>query len=226
VSQARDSMERTPAPAGSGRAAAGRDLSSVSEASVVAFERARTDEAELVRAVARGDRAAVAELFDVHASRVRKMLIRVLGSTSDVDDLVQETFVVVVRRVHTLERTSSLSSFIVSVAIRIARNELRRRRLRRWVGLGEVIEPPIVAEHDAVTAERVRKLYAVLDRLDAHSRTLFILRHVEGMELAELAECERCSLSTIKRRLARVDRRFEMLSSRCPVLSELYEELR
>jgi RNA polymerase sigma-70 factor, ECF subfamily len=196
----------------------------VSGGSIVAFERERSDEAELVRAVERGDHAAVAELFDVHAPSVRKMLTRMLGSRSDVDDLVQETFVVVVRRIHTLERAGALRSFVVSVGVRIARNELRKRRLRSWVGLSEMPDPPIVAEHDPVTAERVRKLYAALDRLDARSRTLFMLRHVEGMELAELAELERCSLSTIKRRLARAEKRFDAVSSRCAVLSELYEE--
>jgi RNA polymerase sigma-70 factor (ECF subfamily) len=188
---------------------------------VVPLERSSRDDADLVLALQRRDSAAIAELFDRYGQLVRQMLIRALGTNHDVDDIVQESFIVVIRRIHTLEKPSALRSFVISVALRTAKNELRRRRVRRWVGLEEAAEPPLVPGHDPVTAERVRRVYAALERLDAGSRTLFVLRHVEGLELTELADAEGCSLATLKRRLARAEKRFDAIAGRCPVLSEL-----
>lgn len=177
----------------------------------------------LARLIAR-DSAAVAWLVDEHSTVVRQMLIRVLGSDHDVEDLVQDTFIVVLRQAKTVQNPSALRSFIVSVAIRLARNELRRRAVRRWVGLETVSEAPLVSSHDPVTADRVRSLYRVLDRMDADARLLFLLRYVQGMELTELAEVAACSLATLKRRLARAQARFGAIAKAEPALRDYLEE--
>ena len=53
------------------------------------------------------------------------------------------------------------------------------------------------------------------------SRLLFVLRHVEGLELTELAEVVGCSLATVKRRLSRADQRFRAITRNDPVLRQL-----
>jgi RNA polymerase sigma-70 factor (ECF subfamily) len=188
---------------------------------IVRLPRQTLDETALLLGVIEREPAAVAELFDRYGDLVRRILIRTLGSARDVDDLMQETFMVILRRAPTLKKTQALRSFIVSVAMRTSKNELRYRRVRRWVGLDEAPGVPITKPHDPVTAERVRALYRALDNLDLTSRLLFVLRHVEGLELAELAQAQACSLATLKRRLARAERRFEAIAGRDPALSEL-----
>jgi RNA polymerase sigma-70 factor (ECF subfamily) len=54
--------------------------------------------------------------------------------------------------------------------------------------------------------------------MGAPTRTLFVLRYVENMELGELALATGCSLSTIKRRLARADKQFSAMACREPAL--------
>ena len=66
--------------------------------------------------------------------------------------------------------------------MRVARNELRKRRVRRWIGLEDAAVVPMVPGHDPIAAETLRRFYAALDRMDASSRVLFVLRHVEGLE--------------------------------------------
>jgi len=177
----------------------------------------------LARVIAR-DPAAIAWLVDEHSPVVRQMLVRVLGSDHDVEDLVQDTFMVVLRQAKTVRNPSALRSFVVSVAIRLARNELLRRAVRRWVGLDAVCEAPLVSSHDPVTADRVRSLYRVLDRMDTDARLLFLLRYVQGMELTELAEVAACSLATLKRRLARAEARFGAIAKAEPALRDYLEE--
>lgn len=183
----------------------------------------RPDPAEMLERVIAREPAAVAWLVDEHAPVVRQMLVRVLGSNHDVEDLVQDTFMVVLRQATTLKNPNALRSFVVSVAIRLARNELRRRSVRRWVGLDTVNEVPL-AGHDPETAERVRCLYKVLDRMDPDSRLLFLLRYVEGLELTELAEVAACSLATLKRRLARAEGRFAAIAKAEPALRDYMED--
>lgn len=191
---------------------------------VVSLGRGAMSEAQLVFGLVDRQPRAIAELFDRYADLLRGLLTRTLGSERDVDDLVQETFLTVIRRARDLHTPESLRSFVVSVALRTAKNELRKRAVRRWVGLDDVAELPLPTVGDAVVRDRVRRVYAALDRLDSSSRLLFVLRYVEGFELTEVAEATQCSLSTVKRRLARVRKRFETMASRDPVLRELMEE--
>jgi RNA polymerase sigma-70 factor, ECF subfamily len=176
-------------------------------------------EADLLAAVVAGKPAAIAELFDRYSRLVRQMLIRTLGSTFDVDDLIQETFLTAVRRAPTVRDPNALSSFIVGVAIRQARNELRRRAVRRWIGLSPD-ESSSSRGSDALAREGVRHLNRALEQLDPSSRVLFVLRHVEELELTEIARAERVSLATLKRRLAKAERRFEAIAERDPVLRD------
>ncbi|MFZ5893016.1 MAG: RNA polymerase sigma factor [Myxococcota bacterium] len=168
-----------------------------------------------------GEEAAIAELFDRFRGVVRKMLIRTLGSAHDVEDLTQETFLIVLRRVSTLRDPMLLSSFVIGAAVRVAKNELRKRAVRRWIGLEEA--PPLVETVNPEAREGVTRLYRALERLDASTRVVFVLRHVEGRELTELADALGTSLSTVKRRLARAEARFEAIARNDAVLRAYLE---
>ncbi len=180
--------------------------------------RGRNPDAVLLREIVEGRPTAIAELFDRYGGLVRRMLTRTLGTAHDVDDLAQETFLTVIRRCRTLRDINAFDSFVIGIAIRVAKNEVRKRRLRRLVGLEQANDVPAPPSHDPIAREGIRRLYRALDRLDAGSRVLFVLRHVEELELTELAKAEGCSLATVKRRLARADQRFESIAAGDPLL--------
>ncbi len=152
--------------------------------------------------------SAVAELYDRYADLVRGILARTLNSGSDTDDLAQETFLIVVRKCDKIADPSLLRSFLVSVATRVARNELRRRKVRRIMGrIDDVPEPALVVPpHDPAVAESIRELYAALDGLTANTRVAFVLRYVEQYSLVDTAKACGCSLATVKRWLARAEK--------------------
>ncbi len=182
------------------------------------------DEAALVEGVMARNPRAVAQLFDSYAQVVRGVLIHALGGCNDVDDLMQETFLTVVRRCSTLRDVGALRSFIVSIAIRTARNELRKRAVRRLIGLDDAPLPPITPPHDPEVAQGISHLYQALSRLDADSRLAFTVRHVQGYELTETADICGCSLATIKRRLAKAEKCFESMAENDPVLRHWLQE--
>lgn len=189
-------------------------------AAVVSLPVTVSDNDSLRRGLIDGRPAAVAELYERFAHPTRRVLARTLGSADELDDLVQETFLIVIRRCKTLRDPGAFANFVVGVAIRVARNELRKRAARRWLGLGAAPEPAL-DEPDLDVVRGVERVYAVLDRLSSDARIAFVLRNVEQYDLGDAAAVCGCSLATFKRRLAHAERRFELLAGRDPLLREL-----
>jgi RNA polymerase sigma-70 factor (ECF subfamily) len=82
--------------------------------------------------------------------------------------------------------------------------------------------PETVQATDPEAFERrqaLAALYRILDRIDTRRRLVFVLRYVEGLELAELAVVLGCSLATTKRRVADAADRVSLLASRDPALA-------
>ncbi|HTN83101.1 MAG TPA: sigma-70 family RNA polymerase sigma factor [Sorangium sp.] len=180
-----------------------------------------TDDETLARAAAQGHPGAAPVVWQRFAPLVRRILKRTLGPGDEVDDHVQDTFLRFFRVAKDLRDPSLLSSFIVGIAVRVARAELRRRRLRRWLQLSPSGELPDVggAQQDPQGRAALARLYGILDQVDDRSRTLFVLRFIEGLELTEIAAALGCSLATTKRHLARTSHRILTAAQRDPALS-------
>jgi RNA polymerase sigma-70 factor (ECF subfamily) len=170
------------------------------------------DDTGLVRAILDGDPRAPRILWDRYARLVYRILRRSLGQQNEVEDLVQEVFLNLFRRLPTLRDPRTLPAFLVTMTTLTLRHELRRRWVRRCMLLGakEDIDPDLRAVHPNPEARQaVARLYAILDRIGREERMAFVLRFIEGMELTEVATALGLSLATAKRRLvharARVD---------------------
>lgn len=178
-------------------------------------------DAALARAVSAGDRHAATALWTRYAALVRGVVHRTVGWT-DVDDVVQDVFIVLLRKLHRLRDPDALRSFVVGTAIRVGRTELRRRGVRRYVALTETGDAPDALHEGAPDPEArraVHRLCEVLDEVDDRGRTAFVLRHVEGCELTEVAASLGCSLATTKRSLAKVRERVEAVGREDPWLA-------
>jgi DNA-directed RNA polymerase specialized sigma24 family protein len=100
---------------------------------------------------------------------------------------------------------------------------MRKRAVRKWVPWAEA-PPAAVAPHDAIATDVLRHVYAALERLSADLRVAFVLRFVEGHELAEAADLAGCSLATFKRRVGRAQERFERIAGTDAALCEWFEQ--
>ncbi len=126
------------------------------------------------------------------------------------------------RLIPELREPESLRSFLIGITLRVVGSELRRRRVRRWLHLTESGAVPETAglEEDDDAREALRRFYAVLDQIGDSDRLIFVLRHIEGLELTEVAAALGTSLATTKRRLAKVMDRLLAMAERDPVLSD------
>jgi RNA polymerase sigma-70 factor (ECF subfamily) len=163
------------------------------------------DSEVLVRAVIAGEPWAERELFERYAPMVHSTLRRCLGPLHDIDDLMQEVFLRVFDRVKTLRDYSAVRSFVYTIAIRVARTDIRRIRVRRR---SETVDVDDVANYQAVSADpeardALARVQIILDGMKTKHRIAFVLRHLDGLSVCDVARELDVSLATVNRWLSR-----------------------
>jgi RNA polymerase sigma-70 factor, ECF subfamily len=175
-------------------------------------------DAALVVAARAGEGWAQEALYQRYARMVIGLSQRILAGRDDADDLAQDAFVFAFTRLDTLQNPQAFQAWLRSIVARTASKRLRRQRLLVRLGIrrNEPIEPDSVVSPDAPAdvASEVRAVYGLLDRLPAEERVALVLRRVEGLDLAEIAEQMKLSLATVKRRIAAAEGRLERARQR------------
>jgi RNA polymerase sigma-70 factor (ECF subfamily) len=178
-----------------------------------AIDGGASDEADtaLARAVVAAEPWAQREVWEQFASMVNGVLRRALGPDHDFDDLTQDVFLRVFDRVSGLRDLSALRSFIYSVTIRVVSWEIRRARARRHRQAASLLyrEGPEAVTADPETRDLLARVQTILDGMPQKERAVFVLRHVEGQGLSDIAQGLNVSLSTAKRLLKRGIRKIE-----------------
>lgn len=165
-------------------------------------------EAEMIAGSRAGNRAALNALAKRYQPAVLRICVSLLGSR-DVDDLVQEIFIKILRRLNTFEGRSSLFTWIYEIAVNQCRDELRRRKRRRWFSLQALPEETVervFAEEEGVSAqleasELRNNLHRELKQLDQKYRELVVLRDLEGLGYDEIAKISGIDEKLVKSRL-------------------------
>lgn len=172
------------------------------------------DDADLVRRAQTGDRRAEDYLFRRHSPAVSRVVVRLLGSRQDAEDVVHDAFVIAFTKLATLREPSAFRGWLMRIAVVRVRRVIRRRRLKRALGLlPSAADDGLERLAGKSVSPEVRAELAVIDRLlsrmPANDRVAWVLRMVEGHQLAEVAEICGCSLATAKRRIAAAQRAIE-----------------
>jgi len=148
------------------------------------------------------------EIYDQHFDFVWRTARR-LGAAGDaIDDVVQEVFLVVHRRMSE-PRTCTLRAWIYGVTVHTVRNH--RRSLRRkdaHAGHGPSVDPDAIAnrhddspESSAERAEAARTIHRVLEELDEEKREVFVLVELEELTTSEVALVLDLNTNTVSSRL-------------------------
>lgn len=174
--------------------------------------------AELVRAVAAGNPAAAAALWNEYGGLVYRIAERAMVSPHDAEDVTQDVFLALFKKIGGLRDPGALRSFVVSVTIRVVKWRLRGRRFRQWMAPTRDGQLPELSSRGVDPDQALSRFYALLDRLPVEDRMAFVLRDVDGMPLDEVALAMGLSLATVKRRLRRAETKLSSLMEAEPVL--------
>jgi RNA polymerase sigma-70 factor (ECF subfamily) len=134
---------------------------------------------------------------------------RALGSHSEAEDVGQEVFYRVYRKVKTLREPDSFRNFVHTCAVRALQTELHRKKMRSWLSFErpDLLDCEDFETLDVESRDLLRKFYDLLERLPPRDRMAFVLRRVESMSVEEIAAAMETSESTVKRSLARASSR-------------------
>ena len=135
----------------------------------------------------------LAQHFEEHRTRLRAVAYRMLGSLSEADDAVQETWLRLSRI--DADEVENLGGWLTTVVARVSLNMLRSRKVRREEAMGVRVPEPILdradamdPEHEAVLADSVGlALLVVLENLSPPERLAFVLHDIFAMPFDEIA---------------------------------------
>jgi RNA polymerase sigma-70 factor (ECF subfamily) len=187
-----------------------------------------TSDAAIVSGLQSGEPWAANALYDRYSAPIERMLRRTLGYErhADFEDLLHEVFVQALSSAPQLKDAVALLAWLRTITTRVAIRTIRRRKARNWLRFLAPEEVPEIEVSDP--SQEVRQacgsFYCLVRKLPAKEQVVFTLRHVDGLELGQLAEACEMSLSTAKRRLLKAETRFFTLAADDPVLSSWMTE--
>jgi RNA polymerase sigma-70 factor (ECF subfamily) len=161
------------------------------------------------------DAPSLREVFAAHLGYVWR-IARALGvPADDADDVAQEVFLVVLRRLHTFRRTGSLRGWLFGITRNVVFRH-QRAHVRRERRLSGLLPPAPACEPE--TSLELRQAAALmqefLDQLDVDKRIAFLLADIEGMTAAEIAEALEIPLGTVFSRVRAARLKLEQFSQR------------
>jgi RNA polymerase sigma-70 factor (ECF subfamily) len=157
-------------------------------------------------------------LFAAHADTVAGWASRLCGPAIDVEDVVQEVFIVVHRKLARFRGESNVTTWLYGITANVVREHRRKARRRRWFGgRDEEVEdvPAVPTPLEEIERQRnERAVYRVLDAMREHHRDVLILSEVEGLSGEEIAEITATKIGTVWVRLHRARAEFAELARR------------
>jgi len=182
---------------------------------------ADNDDLTLIRAYLTGDAAAFDALFSKYHQRIRSVCSRYVGDGPVAEDLVQDTFVNVLRSLDRIDDAFNFSAWIHRIAVNLCHDELRRRtRAQQHVaGGGDEVEEAVLRLVDrdrhghpesALEMAHLRQLvWDVAKRLPERQRMVLTLRELQGLSYAAIARVMGISESAVETLLHRARKRFK-----------------
>jgi len=164
---------------------------------VFPFASDKLSEAEAIQRARGGDRTVFEYLYQLHSRRVYAVCLRMVGNTTEAEDLTQETFLLLLRKIHTFRGESAFSTWLHRLAVNLVLMRLRKKSppivsieatpdpddetVSPSIDLGA---PDLLLEGsiDRINLERCIK------RLPVGYRTIFVLHDIQGYEHNEIAE--------------------------------------
>ena len=156
-----------------------------------------------------GDHRAFAQLYSLHKRRIYSLCLRMVGNIAEAEDLTQEAFLQLHRKIATFRGDSAFSTWLHRLAVNVVLMHLRKKGLS-LTSLDEAMDPAAEDRPGRDFGARDLTLSGAIDRmtlsraiddLPAGYRLIFVLHDIEGYEHNEIAQMLDCSIGNSKSQL-------------------------
>jgi RNA polymerase sigma-70 factor, ECF subfamily len=170
---------------------------------------AEFDEADAIERARQGDETAFQALYDRHKRRVYSLCLRMTANTAEAEDLTQEAFLQLYRKIGTFRGESAFSTWLHRLSVNVVLMHLRKKSLpvvpleeTTQVGEEDTPKKDFGAEDLSLAGSIDRlQLQRAVDNLPPGYRTIFVLHDIEGYEHNEIAGIVGCSIGNSKSQL-------------------------
>ena len=167
------------------------------------------NEAEAIEGAKQGNALAFQALYDMHKRRVYSLCLRMTANTAEAEDLTQEAFLQLFRKIATFRGESAFSTWLHRLSVNVVLMHLRKKNLpvvslEETTQGGEEDSPKRdFGGEDLALAGSIDRLQLqkALDDLPPGYHTIFVLHDIEGYEHNEIAELVGCSIGNSKSQL-------------------------
>ena len=195
----------------------------------------------LVRQVQGGNQAAFEQLVHAHDHAVLRLALRITGSQSDAQDIYQEAFLKIYRKLGGFRFECSFTSWIYRIVTNLCLDHLRKTRNRRESGTKEVNKegeeydllnqisddrPAHNPEQQLLRRELSEHLSRALQTLTPRERMVFELKHFEGLKLRTVSEILNSSEGSVKTTLFRATQKLRSRLAGFHARKEIFNEAR
>ena len=185
----------------------------------------KTTDKELMELIQLGDDRAFRELVVRFQNRLLNFVGRIVTDKETSEELVQETFLRIYKRKQSYTPDYAVSTWVYTIALNLARSELRKRKLRRFLSLDYLKEETDFEIPDKESREfenLVPVLKQAIEKLPEDYKTAFVLCDIQRLPYQEIAEIMRVPVGTVK---SRINRARAMLRDKLKPYKELQYEL-
>jgi len=155
-----------------------------------------------------GEKGVYKILVERYQERIRGLIFAIFHDSEMVDDLAQEVFIKAYEALPSFRLDSSFYTWIYRIAVNKSRDEMRRRKVRRFLSFQTLVDEAnkeLTAKLSVPPEERDAKeiVGLGLQALPEKFRSAIILKDIDGLSYEEMAEVLQCELGTVKSRLSR-----------------------
>jgi RNA polymerase sigma-70 factor (ECF subfamily) len=159
------------------------------------------NDAYLIGSIVNGDTDAVRPLIERYRKPLAAVLQRALGSSPDVDDVFQETWIRVMRSAHRYDPEQRFSAWLFAIAWNLVKDRWSRRVAHDDVDLAAMVSPDRSPEERAVAEDRAERVRDLVSRLPERLAQAILLRYFEELSEKDVAERLGIPVGTVKSRL-------------------------
>jgi RNA polymerase sigma-70 factor, ECF subfamily len=177
-------------------------------------------EAEAIRLAQQGDAGAFERIYRLHSRRVYALCLRMVGNTAEAEDLAQDAFLQLFRKIGTFRGESAFSTWLHRLSVNVVLMKLRKKTLPE-TSLEETTDPDDessgprreLGAPDLLLSGSIDRVHLdrAIEQLPPGYRQVFVLHDVQGFEHNEIAKLMECSIGNSKSQLHKARMRLREL---------------
>ena len=157
---------------------------------------------ELIESLKAGDDSAFKDIYALYKDRVHSLCLHMVSSSDDASELTQRIFVKLLAAAYLFEHRSSFSTWLYRLSMNVCYDYIRMKKKERTITLDDLPSETLSEEqHDTIDISQT--VQDALQLLKPKLRIVMILKYVEDLSYAEIAEVVGCSVGTVGSRLNR-----------------------